>query len=463
VTSPPPVALSATATPDQRRVRHGTVDTAAQPHVCKGARGKGERILLKEITGDTVNTERADVVFPVTTIEGNCYAIFMRNQTLVVDKETETLLSVAVLLKAGFDVKFVTGTKRDPTFGGYLVTPDGQKIRMIFGDNLWRLPMWCDPVRYTNDQTSPTNRNTLALVPTAAALETLTQPSLPDQEAMQLVHDMWCHPGNDKMEQIYKARRGRGFPRGFITQLRKFHCATCTVSKRTRRYRRSKRVKVAAAKRATQARSLRTRKPSADVVLNDSKNAEHPGAQEAQKQDSGTAIKQWTCHGCQRIFGSAQGLASHLKDSYRCPSSSKYQQPTAEPARRVLQHAEASNALHQISGLVSAATRETATDSPDLRRLHIDYAHSISIGVHKEKYFLLMTLDGIDFTFCSATVDRTEPESLIHEFMTLTRLKIDCIRYDGAAEFAKSATFKAFCVQHILIPSMRAPRVRYAL
>jgi hypothetical protein len=39
-----------------------------------------------------------------------------------VDKETETLLSIAVLLKAGFDVK----RKRDPTFGGYLVTPDGQ-------------------------------------------------------------------------------------------------------------------------------------------------------------------------------------------------------------------------------------------------------------------------------------------------------------------------------------------------
>ncbi len=60
-------------------------------------------------------------LFPVTTIEGKRYAIFMRNQTLVVDKETETLLSVAVLLKAGFDVKFVTGTKEDPTFGGYLV------------------------------------------------------------------------------------------------------------------------------------------------------------------------------------------------------------------------------------------------------------------------------------------------------------------------------------------------------
>ena len=105
--------------------------------------------------------------------------------------------------------------------------------------------------------------------------------------------------------------------RGFITQLRKFHCATCAVSKRTRRYRRSKRVKVAAVKRATQARTVRTRKPSADVVLNDSKNAEHAGEQEEQEQGSGTTIKQLTCHGRQRIFGNAQGLGSHLKESNR--------------------------------------------------------------------------------------------------------------------------------------------------
>ena len=59
--------------------------------------------MLKGITGDNVDAERADV----TTTEGKRYAIFMQNQALVVDKETETLLSVAVLLKAGFDVKFV--------------------------------------------------------------------------------------------------------------------------------------------------------------------------------------------------------------------------------------------------------------------------------------------------------------------------------------------------------------------
>jgi hypothetical protein len=38
VTSPHPVALSATATLEQRRVRHGTVDTAAQLHVCRRTR-----------------------------------------------------------------------------------------------------------------------------------------------------------------------------------------------------------------------------------------------------------------------------------------------------------------------------------------------------------------------------------------------------------------------------------------
>ena len=58
-TSPPatplhPTAFSAAAALDQRRVCHGTVDTAAQLHVCKGTRVKGARILLKRITGDTV-------------------------------------------------------------------------------------------------------------------------------------------------------------------------------------------------------------------------------------------------------------------------------------------------------------------------------------------------------------------------------------------------------------------------
>lgn len=145
------------------------------------------------------------MVFPVTTIDGHCCAILMRHQQMVVDKDTvvdkdaETLLSVSVLLKAcvkvivlstrrqslflGFDGKFVTGTKKD-ALSGYLVTPDGQKIRMVFGDTLCVL-MCSDPVRYTGEQVHTTIRTTSTLVPNAAALDALSQPSL-DREAIQL-------------------------------------------------------------------------------------------------------------------------------------------------------------------------------------------------------------------------------------------------------------------------------------
>jgi hypothetical protein len=86
-------------------------------------------------------------------------------------------IDVVEILKGavGFHVKFVTG-----------------------------MPMWSDPVRYTSDQVPPTESKTSAFVPTAPALEALVQPSLPDLEAMQWVHDIWCHPGNDQLKQIYQ-------------------------------------------------------------------------------------------------------------------------------------------------------------------------------------------------------------------------------------------------------------------
>jgi hypothetical protein len=55
--SPHTIAFSAATVLDQHHVRHGTVDTAAQLHVCRGARCKGQPILLKGITGDTVSPQ----------------------------------------------------------------------------------------------------------------------------------------------------------------------------------------------------------------------------------------------------------------------------------------------------------------------------------------------------------------------------------------------------------------------
>ena len=111
---------------------------------------------------------------------------------------------------------------------------------------------------------------------------------------MKLVHDIWCHPGEDKLVKICNARQGRGFPRGFVTQLRRFKCATCAVSKRTRRYRVSARLKF---KRASK------------------KSAKKPA----------TYTGPCTCSGCDRTFQTAASLASHLRDSTKCSKSGKFE------------------------------------------------------------------------------------------------------------------------------------------
>ena len=423
-TSPPPappakdvaISVAHTVSLNQKFIPRGdlaTVDSASMLNVCgiRGPLGKGARFSLLGVTGDTVDAEKTNVTFPVKMGNNKTYNIQLPDQSLVVDRQTTpdvpTLLSLAVLLKSGFEVTFAVGSKRDPTYGGQLVAPDGQVARMIFEDNMWKLPLSSAPVRHESRTYT-----------TVCAEQALAQPDLPDSVQIQLHHDIWCHPCNGKLEHIHRMRKGRGFPTGFLKRLRQFNCVTCSVSKRTRRYRRSKRVKLKLSAR-------RQSKKQASL-------APYTGI--------------FQCSGCSRVFDNPQGLQHHRDESTKCPQSVKFQPTTTfQHPEQVLDSAEAADALHQVHAL-SGSVSEGATTS--LTRLHIDFAHSISVGVHKEKYFLIMVLDGIDFTFCSASARRTEPEDLIHEFLTLTRATIDSIRFDGAAEFAKSATFKAYCQNH---------------
>jgi hypothetical protein len=73
--------------------------------------------------------------------------------------------------------------------------------------------------------------------------------------------------------------------------------------------------------------------------------------------------KKLKCDWWRRVFMSGKSLASHLKASHRCPSSSRYQ-PPKEPARRVHQGAEASNVLNQISGLKRRAPGDADCGAP---------------------------------------------------------------------------------------------------
>jgi len=74
--------------------------------------------------------------------------------------------------------------------------------------------------------------------------------------------------------------------------------------------------------------------------------------------------------------------------------------------------------------------------------LHIDYAHAISLGFHKERYYLVFVIGGRNFIWATPTTTRMEPEALVRDFISVTGLKIGRIRVDG--EFDQSTAFKKF-------------------
>jgi uncharacterized protein YjgD (DUF1641 family) len=133
------------------------LDSAAMVNILQGARGSGTRVRLMGITGDSSEAEIADAVFPVVTKDKKQYLIRIRGNNIIAKKATNSILSLAVLLKARYDVQFRAGTESDPDDGGTLVTPDGKEIALSFKDNMWKLPMWSKP-RRDNMQARTGNR-----------------------------------------------------------------------------------------------------------------------------------------------------------------------------------------------------------------------------------------------------------------------------------------------------------------
>jgi hypothetical protein len=65
--------------------------------------------------------------------------------------------------------------------------------------------------------------------------------------------------------------------------------------------------------------------------------------------------------------------------------------------------------------------------------------------------YLMTVIDGIDFVWPQTCQVWTNPEDLLHEFLTMSRLKISTISFDGASEFGKSSSFIAYCTQDDIV------------
>jgi hypothetical protein len=89
------------------------LDSGAQVNILEGTLGSGTRIQLTGIPGATTEAERANAVFPVLAANGSCHAISIRGKNIVATRATDNILSLAVLLKAGYKVNFRVGTDLD--------------------------------------------------------------------------------------------------------------------------------------------------------------------------------------------------------------------------------------------------------------------------------------------------------------------------------------------------------------
>lgn len=76
--------------------------------------------------------------------------------------------------------------------------------------------------------------------------------------------------------------------------------------------------------------------------------------------------------------------------------------------------------------------------------ISIDYAHAISKGLNKELYYLEIIAHWVEFTWGIPSQDWERPQIHLQQFMDLTGLCFRSIRHNDAAEFARSATFRAW-------------------
>ena len=100
-------------------------------------------------------------MFPILAAGGSLYAISIRGKNIAT-RTTDNILSLAVLLKAGYKIEFRVGTDLDPTDGGDLYTPKGKRIALVFSGNFWRLPMWSSLSRCESTAGIPAHQNPIA-------------------------------------------------------------------------------------------------------------------------------------------------------------------------------------------------------------------------------------------------------------------------------------------------------------
>ena len=78
----------------------------------------------------------------------------------------------------------------------------------------------------------------------------------------------------------------------------------------------------------------------------------------------------------------------------------------------------------------------------DNNELHMDFAHSISMGYHNEKYYLVFVVGGVNFLWATSRTTHLAPQDILRDFLATSGIKVGKVLVD--CEF-ESTAFSAFC------------------
>ena len=92
------------------------LDSVVMMGIIPGDKDNDKCVQLTGVTGHTTSAEVADVVYPILTESKKPYVFATRGTTLVLTDTKDKIISLTVLLKAGFKVDFAAGTSDDLNF-----------------------------------------------------------------------------------------------------------------------------------------------------------------------------------------------------------------------------------------------------------------------------------------------------------------------------------------------------------
>mmetsp|Transcript_29890 Transcript_29890/g.61459 ORF Transcript_29890/g.61459 Transcript_29890/m.61459 type:complete len:480 (-) Transcript_29890:392-1831(-) len=329
---------------------------------------------------------------PTVTKDGEPLLLALPGPSILHKGANGLLLAHGPMQRAGFTINLRSGNKHNPRDGGFLRIPDGRVINLTFENDLYYLPVHT-PVNGNRVKPLRSATPAPALQPSDNPFQLLQNDSADPSACYWTAadigtsHKAWCHPGVTKTDAII-ATYPDLFPKdpAYRAAARQHRCPVCDLMKGSRKYRKSARMK-------------------AKAKAKNAKHAEHCKANSVLTSVQIPAIPHCTASMC----------AEHREEKTKRVRFSAETSTRSRLADDDFLHA------FQAPACLKGEKREVLAQHV----LHIDHAHTLSLGYKGQRYYLVMVIDGVDFLWASSSKHKSNPEALLEEFLRYTNVKVD--------------------------------------